>query len=157
MKALFTSLLPLIFILGLGSSKIAIRQNPEKREFEYKVVINQEKQYSLWLSDKKSPEGWQNTGISGNQNRCQAYIEEVWTDMRPLSIQRMELSENTGYRVVINHEEQYSVWPTELDLPTGWKAIRAKGAQAKCTDYIREVWTDMRPLSLRKSVAQRKN
>lgn len=155
MKALLTSLLAITFICGLGSIKIATGQNPG--ESEYKVVINHEEQYSLWLSGKKSPKGWKNTRISGNQDKCQEYIKEVWTDMRPLSIRRMELSENTGYRVVINHEEQYSVWPVELDLPKGWKAVGNRKTLDKCTAYIEEVWTDMRPLSLRKMLEQGKN
>ena len=157
MKALLTSLLTTTLIFGFVSIKIAMGQNPGESEIEYKVVINHEEQYSLWLSDKESPDGWKNTGISGNQNKCQEYIEEVWTDMRPLSIRRMDLSENTGYRVVINHEEQYSVWPVELDVPKGWKAVGNRRTLDRCMAYIEEVWTDMRPLNLRKMIGQRKN
>lgn len=58
--------------------------------------------------------------------------------------------ENTEYDVVINHEEQYSIWPTYKDMPKGWKAVGKRGKKQECLDYIDEVWVDMRPLSLRK-------
>ena len=56
------------------------------------------------------------------------------------------------YVVVINHEEQYSIWPAERELPLGWKEAGKQGPKAECLDYIKEVWTDMRPLSLRKKM-----
>lgn len=55
----------------------------------------------------------------------------------------------TDFAVVINHEEQYSIWPTELDVPAGWTTVGRTGTQAECVGYIDEVWTDIRPLSLR--------
>ena len=54
----------------------------------YKVVVNHEEQYSLWPVDRENPPGWQNAGKSGLKAECLAYIEEVWTDMRPLSLRR---------------------------------------------------------------------
>ena len=54
------------------------------------------------------------------------------------------------YIVVINHEEQYSIWPAEKEIPVGWKGVGVKGSKQECLDHIEEVWTDMRPLSLRK-------
>lgn len=157
MKSLFIYLLPIILISGLGSSKVLMGQNPGNKESEYKVVINHEEQYSIWPSNRKPQEGWKDTRISGNQNKCQKYIKEVWTDMRPLSIRKMKLSKNAEYHVVINHEEQYSIWPAALGLPKEWKTTDIKGGIAKCTDYIDKVWTDMRPLSLRESIKRRKN
>jgi MbtH protein len=56
------------------------------------------------------------------------------------------------FRVVVNHEEQYSIWPSERDIPAGWQAAGRVGSQADCLAYIDEVWTDMRPLSLRQTV-----
>ena len=56
----------------------------------------------------------------------------------------------TEYRVVMNEEEQYSIWPARRDLPAGWKAVGKTGPKAECLAYIEEVWTDMRPLSLRR-------
>ena len=54
------------------------------------------------------------------------------------------------YAVVVNHEEQYSIWPRERDLPPGWELEGFKGTRTECLDHIEKVWTDMRPLSLRK-------
>lgn len=54
------------------------------------------------------------------------------------------------YDVVLNHEEQYSIWPTGRDIPLGWRAAGKTGTKKDCLDFIKEVWTDMRPLSLRK-------
>ncbi|MDD9942966.1 MAG: MbtH family NRPS accessory protein [Myxococcales bacterium] len=58
--------------------------------------------------------------------------------------------DKTTYLVVINHEEQYSIWPDYRDIPAGWTAVGKSGPKAECLKYIDEVWTDMRPLSLRK-------
>ena len=54
------------------------------------------------------------------------------------------------YKVVINHEEQYSIWPYLPPVPEGWKDAGFEGSKHECLHYIEEVWTDMRPLSLRK-------
>ncbi|NOS87164.1 MAG: MbtH family protein [Methylococcaceae bacterium] len=62
--------------------------------------------------------------------------------------------DNTIYHVVVNHEEQYSIWPDYKDIPGGWKAVGKTGSKQECLDYIQEVWTDMRPLSLRLAMAQ---
>lgn len=61
-----------------------------------------------------------------------------------------EHEDTTVYTVVINHEEQYSIWPADRELPLGWNTVGTTGTKAECLDYINEVWTDMRPLSLRK-------
>jgi MbtH protein len=58
--------------------------------------------------------------------------------------------DDTVYVVVRNHEEQYSIWPEWRDLPSGWQAVGKTGSKTECLDYITEVWTDMRPLSLRR-------
>lgn len=58
------------------------------------------------------------------------------------------------YTVVINHEEQYSIWPADRETPKGWKAEGFKGSKQECLDHIEEVWTDMRPLSLRKKMEE---
>lgn len=60
-----------------------------------------------------------------------------------------ELENNIEYRVVINHEEQYSIWPADRDLPNGWSEVGQRGRKADCLKYIADVWTDMRPKSLR--------
>jgi uncharacterized protein YbdZ (MbtH family) len=60
----------------------------------------------------------------------------------------------TTYKVVINHEEQYSIWPVDLANPLGWHDSGPSGLKAECLAYIKEVWTDMRPLSLRKHMEE---
>jgi MbtH protein len=62
--------------------------------------------------------------------------------------------ENTDiiYKVVVNHEEQYSIWPLNKQTPLGWSEVGKTGAKDECLEYIKQVWTDMRPLSLRKSM-----
>lgn len=67
----------------------------------------------------------------------------------------MDSQEDTmKYRVVINQEEQYSIWPEGRDLPPGWYEVGKSGTKAECLAHIKEVWTDMRPLSLRKAMAE---
>lgn len=53
------------------------------------------------------------------------------------------------YHVVVNHEEQYSIWPVHREVPGGWRPVGKTGPKADCLHYVNEVWTDMRPLSLR--------
>jgi len=58
------------------------------------------------------------------------------------------------YKVVVNHEEQYSIWPADRENPLGWSDVGKTGLKQECLDYIKEVWTDMRPLSLRKKMEE---
>ncbi|HEY9872353.1 MAG TPA: MbtH family protein [Candidatus Obscuribacterales bacterium] len=61
-----------------------------------------------------------------------------------------EETENTTlYKVVVNHEEQYSIWPVIRENAPGWRDAGKSGTKEECLAYIKEVWTDMRPLSLR--------
>jgi MbtH protein len=53
------------------------------------------------------------------------------------------------YVVVVNHEEQYSIWLEARQVPDGWKSVGKTGSKQSCLDYINDTWTDMRPLSLR--------
>ena len=57
-------------------------------EVLYQVVMNDEEQYSIWLADRALPLGWSAVGVSGTKEACLAHIEQVWTDMRPLSLRR---------------------------------------------------------------------
>ena len=67
----------------------------------------------------------------------------------------MELDEDqTPYRVVLNHEEQYSVWPADREIPVGWTDEGTTGRKQVCLKHIKAVWTDMRPLSLRKRMEE---
>ncbi|MET8123643.1 MbtH family protein [Micromonospora sp. NPDC005189] len=59
------------------------------------------------------------------------------------------MTDNRSYRVVLNDEEQYSVWWTDRDLPAGWRAEGTEGTRDECLARIDEIWIDMRPLSLR--------
>ena len=56
----------------------------------------------------------------------------------------------TFFIVVVNDEEQYSIWPVERDVPLGWRQVGKSGSKAECLAYIGEVWTDMRPAGLRR-------
>ena len=62
--------------------------------------------------------------------------------------------DTTIYEVVVNHEEQYSIWPAHKEVPLGWSKVGKSGPKQECLDYIKEVWTDMRPLSLRKKMEE---
>lgn len=62
--------------------------------------------------------------------------------------------DTTIYKVVVNHEEQYSIWQALRQNPLGWNDVGKSGLKQECLDYIKEVWTDMRPLSLRKKMEE---
>jgi MbtH protein len=62
--------------------------------------------------------------------------------------------DTTIYKVVVNHEEQYSIWPADRENALGWNDAGKSGTKAECLAYIEEVWTDMRPLSLRKKMQE---
>jgi MbtH protein len=66
---------------------------------------------------------------------------------------RDEAEDTTIYKVVVNHEEQYSIWPADREPPLGWQEVGQQGLRAECLAYIKDVWTDMRPLSLRQKMA----
>jgi MbtH protein len=65
-----------------------------------------------------------------------------------------EPEDTQPYLVVLNDEEQYSIWAADRDIPAGWRAEGTEGTRAECLAHIGEVWTDMRPLSLRKRIAE---
>jgi MbtH protein len=60
--------------------------------------------------------------------------------------------DTTNYLVLVNQEEQYSIWPDFQPVPNGWRAVGKSGPKQECLEYIKTVWTDMRPLSLRKAM-----
>jgi len=62
--------------------------------------------------------------------------------------------DTTIYKVVMNHEEQYSIWPEYKENPLGWKDVGKIGLKVECLAHIKDVWTDMRPLSLRKRMEE---
>ena len=63
----------------------------------------------------------------------------------------------TEYMVVVNDEEQYSIWPATRELPLGWYREGRSGSREECLAHIETVWTDMRPRSLREAMAQQEN
>jgi MbtH protein len=62
--------------------------------------------------------------------------------------------DTTTYKVVVNHEEQYSIWPADRENALGWTDAGKSGPKAECLAYIKEVWTDMRPRSLREKMQE---
>jgi MbtH protein len=60
-----------------------------------------------------------------------------------------EPDDTRTYTVVMNHEEQYSIWFAGRELPLGWRACDKTGTRQECLEYIQTTWTDMRPLSVR--------
>jgi MbtH protein len=71
-----------------------------------------------------------------------------------LNSQEYQDQDSTEYKVVVNHEEQYSIWPSYRENPLGWTDAGKSGTKAQCLEYIEEAWTDMRPLSLRKKMEE---
>ena len=65
-----------------------------------------------------------------------------------------EDSQARPHVVVVNDEEQYSIWPADRENAPGWRDAGKSGLKAECLEYIKEVWTDMRPLSLRKKMEE---
>lgn len=64
------------------------------------------------------------------------------------------MDDDREYTVVINDEEQYSIWFADREIPAGWKEVGVKGPKQHCLDHIEEVWTDIRPKSLRDWLAK---
>lgn len=56
------------------------------------------------------------------------------------------------FLVLMNHEGQYSLWPSYKSIPVGWKEVFSENTKEKCLAYVENVWTDMRPLSLQKKM-----
>ena len=61
-------------------------------------------------------------------------------------------AEDTEFTVVVNDEEQFSIWPTYKAVPAGWREVGVRGVKSVCLDHIERVWTDMRPRSLREAM-----
>jgi MbtH protein len=61
--------------------------------------------------------------------------------------------EEWEYDVVINDEEQYSIWPVQLTCPDGWHKVGVRGDKQACLAHVEQVWTDMRPKTLRDQMA----
>jgi uncharacterized protein YbdZ (MbtH family) len=70
----------------------------------------------------------------------------------PLSINPFD-DENGTFFVLVNDEEQHSLWPTFADIPNGWSVVYGEASRQACLDFIEENWTDIRPRSLRERLA----
>lgn len=91
--------------------------DPEQEDTAiYKVVLNQEEQYSIWPADRENPSGWQDVGKTGARADCLTYIEEVWKDMRPLSLRKRMQEEATLSAQDEGTGEEASAEPEEEDL-----------------------------------------
>lgn len=66
---------------------------------------------------------------------------------------REEEDESVIYSVVVGHEEQYSMWPEYKEIPRGWRVVGTAGPSAECLAHVKDVWTRMRPLGLRREMA----
>ncbi|MFT0182926.1 MbtH family protein [Pseudomonas benzopyrenica] len=60
--------------------------------------------------------------------------------------------EDATFKVLVNHEDQYSLWPDYKAVPAGWRETGTQGSKQECLDYVERTWTDMRPLSLRQAM-----
>jgi MbtH protein len=69
-------------------------------------------------------------------------------------MKRDDREDTTIYKVVVNHEEQYSIWPANKENALGWTDAGKTGTKDECLAYIKEIWTDMRPISLRKKTEE---
>jgi MbtH protein len=80
----------------------------DTEDTKYKVVVNDEEQYSVWAPDRPNPDGWRDAPKSGSKSECLAYINEVWTDMRPRSLRKKMdnfaiVPEHSGVHLNGNH------------------------------------------------------
>lgn len=66
------------------------------------------------------------------------------------SVKAIEKEKERIYKVLVNQEEQYSLWPADHKIPNGWEGVGPTDTKGVCLSFIKEVWTDMRPKSLRK-------
>ncbi len=61
--------------------------------------------------------------------------------------------EDGRFQVVVNDEEQHSLWPLFAEVPAGWRVVFGEASRAECLEYVERNWTDMRPKSLREAMA----
>ncbi|MFI1185729.1 MbtH family protein [Streptomyces californicus] len=64
------------------------------------------------------------------------------------------MTDDRVYQVVVNHEEQYSIWDSEMNIPAGWSHAGVSGSREECLAYIDRTWTDITPLSVRTKYSQ---
>lgn len=113
-------------------------QKTIQKSDSYNVVINHEEQYSIFPAEKPLSKTWKLTDKNGSYQECMDYIEEVWTDMRPLSIQKMKLPKETKYMVIKNQDHLLTIWPEKVRLPEGWKSTGEIGSLEDCSLKIKQ-------------------
>ena len=64
-----------------------------------------------------------------------------------------ESDRSEAFVVLINDEEQHSLWPAQKSIPAGWRIVGPRGSKAECLEYVERVWTDITPLTVRKRMA----
>lgn len=62
--------------------------------------------------------------------------------------------DNDAFFVLVNDEDQHSLWPVFADIPAGWRVVHGEASRAACLDYVEKNWTDLRPKSLRDAMAE---
>jgi MbtH protein len=88
----------------------------------------------------------------GSARRRQTVPDPLNSEARRMP---MDAEEDTRtYVVLVNHEEQYSLWLAGKDIPLGWTAVGEPGSREACLAYVKEVWTDMTPKSLRRQTQE---
>jgi MbtH protein len=102
-------------------------------------------------SVRAEPEGFDQTFTSLSCDHCRVAVFKIHFGGDNMDKDR---ENKTVYKVVVNHEEQYSIWPTHKENARGWSDGGKSGSKDECLEYIKEVWTDMRPLSLRKRMQE---
>jgi len=65
-------------------------------EMAYKVVVNDDEQFSIWPAERANPPGWTDAGSVGTRDECLTYIRGVWTDMRPARVRRRDAGAPRG-------------------------------------------------------------
>lgn len=71
-------------------------EHTDWQDGQLKVVVNDEEQYSIWPVNRENPPGWRDSGKTGTKQECLAYIDSVWTDMRPLSLREQMDADDGG-------------------------------------------------------------
>jgi MbtH protein len=94
------------------------------------------------------------TAVVGKKRWCYARASTDGMSKEGATMGWEEREDRTIYKVVVNHEEQYSIWPANRENALGWNDAGKTGTKEECLEYIKEVWTDMRPLSLRKKMEE---
>jgi MbtH protein len=92
--------------------------------------------------------------IAGPFRASGALANELVLHLQGVDMREDDEEDRRTYIAVVNHEEQYSIWLADKELPLGWRDAGKRGTKAECLAYIEEVWTDMRPLSLRRKMAE---